>query len=78
MIHIGHGGLSAGVATEVDRALDQHELIKVRLPAEREIRRALTEQIVAESGAALVAAIGRVAVFYRSSDELDGRDPVLR
>lgn len=58
-------GLSDTVRTEIEIALDSHELIKVKLRAEREQRRDWIDQIAAWTGAALVLQIGQVACFFR-------------
>ena len=74
VVQIGDGGLSDGLLAEVQRALDDHELIKVRLPAgDREGRKALTDALREATGAALVQAIGRVALIYLPAEEPDPR-----
>ncbi|MCC7258576.1 MAG: ribosome assembly RNA-binding protein YhbY [Gammaproteobacteria bacterium] len=63
---VGSAGVTAAVVAEVDRALDHHELIKVRIRApDRDSRDAAIESLVAEAQAMLVHRIGHVAVLYR-------------
>ena len=72
VVQVGDGGLSDGVLAEVRRALDDHELIKVRMPAgDRDDRRALTEALCEATGAALVQSIGRVALIWVPAEEPD-------
>ncbi len=67
VIRLGHAGLSAAVVRETERALHDHELIKVKAPAgDRAARDALLAELAAASGSALVYRIGNVAILYRA------------
>ena len=81
---IGHGltpavtiaskGFTESVQAEIERALTDHELIKVRIAvAERELHRELIEVITVATGAELVQAIGRVILLFRKADQPDPR-----
>lgn len=75
LVQVGRAGVTAGVLAELDRALDEHELVKVRFQAEKE-REAKVEaaaSIEARLGCAEVGRVGHVAVFYRPQ-----RDPERR
>lgn len=50
---------------EIELALNSHELIKVRIRAEREDRKLISEKICADTGAELIQSIGQIAVIYR-------------
>ncbi|TVS17530.1 MAG: ribosome assembly RNA-binding protein YhbY [Gammaproteobacteria bacterium] len=80
VVTIGDGGVSDGVIAETNRALKDHELIKVRLPAvEREDRRALADALCAACRAELVQSIGRIVLIYRAAAEPDpNKSNVLR
>lgn len=65
VIMIGQSGLTAAVLAELELALDSHELIKVRIRAERDDRKLISEKICAETGAELIQSIGQIAVIYR-------------
>ncbi len=68
VVLMGAGGLSEGVMAEIDQALDDHELIKVKLVADdRDARRALGERISQEQDAALVQAVGNIILLFRRS-----------
>jgi len=72
VVTIGDAGLSEGVLKETERALEDHELIKIRLPgAGREDRQALAEAICAACKAELVQSIGRIVVLYRPAQKPD-------
>ncbi|MCK8515899.1 ribosome assembly RNA-binding protein YhbY [Methylonatrum kenyense] len=68
VVLMGAGGLSDGVMAEIDQALDDHELIKVKLVADdRTERRELGERISREQDAALVQAVGNIILLFRRS-----------
>ena len=69
LVQIGEAGVTEGVLTAVDAALRDHELIKVRIAAEREERREIAAQIVAAAGCELAGTIGHVAIFYRPAED---------
>ena len=65
IVIIGADGLSAAVIAEIERALKSHELIKVRVNADREAREAMLEEICAKTGARPVQHIGKILVVFR-------------
>ena len=64
-VQIGHGGLTDGVAAEIDRALKARELIKVKILADRDDRDAIAEAIATRTEAAIVQQVGKVVVLWR-------------
>lgn len=65
---VAENGLTEGVLTELERALNDHELIKVQLRlTEREDRRALIDELVATARCELVQVIGKMALIYRKN-----------
>ena len=67
VVIIGQAGLTAAVINEINHALDAHELIKVKIRAERDERAAIKEQICTETRAELIQSIGQIAVIYRKN-----------
>lgn len=65
VVTVADKGLSENVRSEIDQALEHHELIKVKLRAEREQRTDWTTQIARDFRAELVHQIGQVACYYR-------------
>jgi RNA-binding protein len=65
VIMIGQSGLTAAVLAEIELALNNHELIKVRIRAEREDRKLISEKICANTRAELIQNIGQIAVIHR-------------
>jgi len=74
VVLIGDGGLTAAVLTEIDRSLNAHELIKVRVTSEDRNARSATLRRVCEAlGATAVQHIGRILVIYRLRPEPDAK-----
>jgi RNA-binding protein len=71
IVMLGNAGLTDGVVNELDRALTDHELVKVSARVgERDARNQALESLAARTSAALVQRIGHVGVFYRRRKEL--------
>jgi RNA-binding protein len=70
IVIVGNNGLTETVNMEIDRALTDHELIKMRINAEdRVVRRALFHEISQLHGAALIQQVGKIGVLFRKSDK---------
>ncbi|MES2823078.1 MAG: YhbY family RNA-binding protein [Pseudomonadota bacterium] len=68
IVTIAGNGLSESVLQELNRALDDHELIKVKLGiVEREDRKAITAQLQALPNVELIQEIGKVVILYRGN-----------
>ena len=71
VIEVGNAGLTDAVARETERALHDHELIKVRVrAADRDVRDAIFDELATRTRSALVQRIGHVGVLYRRRAEL--------
>jgi len=74
VVIVAGNGLSEAVIAELERALTDHELIKVKLAAgSRERRSALGEAICERCGAQLVQSIGNVILVLRRAARPDPR-----
>jgi RNA-binding protein len=69
VVMIGQAGLTAAVLAEIEGALNAHELIKIRIRAEKEERGQMSRQICNDTGAELVQNIGQIAVVYRKNPD---------
>ena len=70
ILHLGGKGLTEAVIAEIGRALDSHELIKVRAGGmERDAREAALAEICSRLDAQPVQHIGKVLVVYRKKPE---------
>lgn len=65
VVTIGQSGLTDAVLAELELALDHHELLKVKIRAERDDRKLISEKICTSTGAELIQSIGQVIVIYR-------------
>lgn len=72
VVIIGQKGLGDNQHSEIDGALDHHELIKMRIPAlDKAGKRELCTEICARHNAQLIQSIGNVIVIYRSNPDID-------
>ena len=71
IVMLGNAGLTEGVVKELDRALTDHELVKVsaRVGA-RTARDAALDDLAVKTSSEIVQRIGNVGVFYRRSAQL--------
>jgi len=68
-VTVADKGLTEPVVAEIERALNDHELIKVKLRGDRDKRKEWVLSIVKQCNAELVHSIGQVACFYRKNQE---------
>ena len=72
LVTVAGNGLSEGVQLEVDRALEDHELIKVKFNVgDREVKKTLIAQLCDQVQAQLVQQIGNIALIYRPAEQPD-------
>jgi RNA-binding protein len=73
IVLIGHAGVGPSVIAELDRALEDHELVKVKARlGDRDARDAALAALASSTRAALVQRIGNVALFYRRHPQKPG------
>jgi RNA-binding protein len=71
IVMLGNAGLTDGVVNELDRALTDHELVKVSARVGgRDARNEALSILAGRTHAELVQRIGHVGVFYRQRTEL--------
>ncbi len=68
VVLVGQQGISEGVVQAVDEALEQHELIKVRLH-EPEDKKSMAQDLALRSGAELCGLVGHTAILYRERED---------
>ncbi len=64
VVHVGQSGLTPSVVGAIDRALDDHELVKVRLH-EPDDKKATAREIAAVVQAELCGVVGHTVILYR-------------
>lgn len=68
VITVASKGLTEAVQLETDRALEDHELIKVKFAVgDREIKKAMIRELCGIVEAELVQEIGNIALIYRKA-----------
>ena len=73
VVLVGQNGVTPNLIAELDRALNDHELVKVRARVgDRELRDALLAELAAATRSELVQRIGHVALYYRRNPEEPG------
>ncbi len=71
LVMLGNAGLTDAVAAELERALGDHELVKVSARVgDREARNAALAALASRTASELVQRVGHVGVFYRRRKEL--------
>ena len=69
LVIVADKGLSDTVVAEIDRALNDHELIKVKLRSDRDVRKVWALSIAEQCKAELIQTIGQVACYYRKNPD---------
>ena len=68
IIIVGSNGLTDAVLAEMNHALEDHELIKIRFnEKDRELREEIVTQICKKTKAVLIQSIGHIIAIYRKS-----------
>jgi len=66
VIAVGKNGLTDTLAKETERALEKHELIKVKVMQEAHVdRHEAAEELAAKTGAVLAQVLGRTFLLYK-------------
>jgi RNA-binding protein len=75
VVRVGRAALSVGVIAETEKALESHELIKIRIDLDGGAeRRELAKELADRTSSDLVSTIGKVAILYRRRSE----DPTIK
>ncbi|MCM5705295.1 ribosome assembly RNA-binding protein YhbY [Larsenimonas salina] len=68
VVLVSENGLSDGAMAEIDRALFDHELIKVKIAIpDRDARKALLSEISMGTRSEVVQTIGKMVLLYRKN-----------
>ena len=74
VVTVAGKGLAPSVLEELDRALNDHELIKVKVAVgDREQRESVIEELCGQSEAYLVQRVGNIATLLRTNPQADPR-----
>ena len=67
VLKVGQGGISVAFLKSLDEALSTHELVKIRFADFKAEKKKLAPEIAERTGSDLIARVGNVAVFHRST-----------
>lgn len=66
IVTVGGNGLNEGVVEELNRALNDHELIKIKISVgDRDVKKQVIAEILSTTGAELAQQIGNTALLLR-------------
>lgn len=70
IVMIGGNGITDSVIEETLRALNDHELIKIKIPAgDGETRKAYGDELATATNAEVIHRIGRMVLLYKANPE---------
>lgn len=70
IIIIGANGVTESLMEELEKTLDHHELLKIKMAsAERSDRKEIIDYILQNTGAQLVQSIGKTVVIFRQNED---------
>lgn len=69
VIMIGKNGLTESLVKAVDRALREHELIKVKFLGMKEEKHEASAFIAESTSSDLIGITGNIAILYRKNDD---------
>jgi RNA-binding protein len=64
-VHIGKKGADEALLKEMERALEQQELVKVKFAALKEEKKQLCARLAEQTNSTLGGLVGHTALFYR-------------
>ena len=74
-VHVGHQGADDAAVRSLDDVLRTHELVKVSLSKNAEVKpKELARQLAVSTLSEVIQVIGRTATFYRHNPELKRKD----
>lgn len=73
VVMIGKQGVTDGIIAATIKALDAHELIKVRFLDFKEEKKDLTAQLAEATSCEIAGIIGHVAILYKEHPDADKR-----
>ena len=73
IVLVGQNGIGPNLVTELERALNDHELVKVRARVgDRSLRDEILDELARTTGAEIVQRVGHVGLYYRRNPEKPG------
>lgn len=76
VVMVGQKGITESLTRAVDKALNDHELIKIKFVDFKDDKKNLTDVIVSSVNAAFVGIIGNIAVLYRENPDIPEKERI--
>jgi len=76
VVMVGRKGFSENLSKAVDKALSDHELIKIKFVDLKDEKRELTDEIISSVNASLVGIIGNIAILYRENPDIPAKERI--
>lgn len=73
VVIVGGAGMTDGVIQMADKALADHELIKIKFNEYKEEKQDLTTELSEKTNSTLVRIIGNVAILFREAEKEEDR-----
>ena len=73
VVQIGKHGLTDAFIAQVSKALDDHELIKVKFQCFKDEKDELSSQLAEKTQAEFIGALGNVLILYRQQKDKEKR-----
>ena len=74
VVAVSERGLSEGIIEEAERALNDHELIKVKVfDNDRAARNVIATELAQKTDSVVLQKIGKIAVFYRKNPNANAK-----
>jgi RNA-binding protein len=73
LVQIGKNGLTDGVLANLDQALENHELVKVKFLDFQDEKKELTAEMADTTSSILISLVGNIATLYRQQPDPDKR-----
>ena len=73
VVYIGQKGITESLIAAAQKALTDHELVKMKFVDYKESKKAMSEEIVKLTEAELVALIGNTVIVYKKQDDPEKR-----
>ena len=67
LVQVGKNGVTDGAIANIDKALTDHTLIKVKYINHKSEKRELTDAITSRTGSTLIDLIGNTVILYREN-----------
>ncbi len=77
VVMLGKNGLTEEVTQAIDKALEDHELIKVKFIDFKDEKQSLSRLAAKKTKSLLIVVIGNIAVFYRENTDPDKKEIFL-